>query len=73
MPNPKRVKCRVGDVRYHSESVSSVYLSPLSSLPKFKSGQFLHFTLDDFDPSSGFWPESRVFSIAFNDFYLICF
>lgn len=64
MPNPKRLKCRVEDVRYHSESVSSVYLKPLSSIPKFKAGQFLHFTLEDFDPSIGFWPESRVFSIA---------
>src|ERR1035438_8343115 len=26
-------------------------------------GQFLHLTVDDYDPS-GFWPESRVFSIA---------
>ncbi|NNM53253.1 MAG: FAD-dependent oxidoreductase [Spirochaetales bacterium] len=31
---------------------------------KFQPGQFLHLTLDDFDPTSGWWPESRVFSIA---------
>ena len=29
----------------------------------FKPGQFLHLALDAFEPG-GFWPESRVFSIA---------
>jgi ferredoxin-NADP reductase len=32
-------------------------------LPRFLPGQFLHLALDDYDPS-GFWPESRAFSIA---------
>jgi ferredoxin-NADP reductase len=32
-------------------------------VPPFRPGQFLHLTVDDYDPS-GFWPESRVFSIA---------
>jgi ferredoxin-NADP reductase len=31
--------------------------------PIFKPGQFLHLALDAYDPS-GYWPDSRVFSIA---------
>jgi NAD(P)H-flavin reductase len=38
-------------------------LAPASTAPSFRPGQFLHLTVDDYDPS-GFWPESRVFSIA---------
>ncbi|MGC8928829.1 MAG: ferredoxin--NADP reductase [Myxococcota bacterium] len=52
------------EVIYHSDSVSSVFLVPDKKIPKFLPGQFLHFTLDEYDPSTGFWPESRVFSIA---------
>jgi ferredoxin-NADP reductase len=33
---------------------------------KFLPGQFLHLTLDDYDPGSG-WPESRCFSIQGQD------
>ena len=32
-------------------------------MPQFKPGQFLHLALDPYEPG-GFWPESRVFSIA---------
>ena len=32
-------------------------------MPRFRAGQFLHLALDPYDPT-GFWPESRVFSIA---------
>jgi ferredoxin-NADP reductase len=44
--------------------VYSLLLTPLKKIPKYRPGQFLHFTLDDYDPQGGFWPESRVFSIA---------
>ena len=37
---------------------------PERCIPRFKAGQFLHLALDDYDPQGGFWPESRVFSIA---------
>jgi ferredoxin-NADP reductase len=33
------------------------------AVPKFQPGQFLHLALDAYEPD-GFWPESRVFSIA---------
>ena len=32
-------------------------------VPRFKPGQFMHLALDPYEPG-GFWPESRVFSIA---------
>lgn len=41
-----------------------VSCAPRSRVPRYKPGQFLHLTLDPFDPSSGYWPDSRVFSIA---------
>lgn len=31
---------------------------------RFQPGQFLHLALDDYDPTEGYWPESRVFSIC---------
>jgi ferredoxin-NADP reductase len=47
----------------HGERVYTVELEPLVAVPKFRPGQFLHFALDPYEPG-GFWPESRVFSIA---------
>ena len=38
-------------------------LVPAAPGPSFRPGQFLHLTVDDYDPAS-YWPESRVFSIA---------
>ena len=40
-----------------------VDLQPERPAPRFLPGQFLHLALDDYQPG-GFWPESRVFSIA---------
>jgi NAD(P)H-flavin reductase len=45
------------------EHVYQVHLRPERPLTRFRPGQFLHLALDSYDPS-GFWPESRVFSIA---------
>ena len=47
----------------HGEHVYTVELRPLAPVPRFKPGQFLHLALDRYEPG-GFWPESRVFSIA---------
>jgi ferredoxin-NADP reductase len=47
----------------HGERVYTVELEPLIAVPNFKPGQFLHLALDPYD-GAGFWPESRVFSIA---------
>ncbi|NLI78225.1 MAG: FAD-dependent oxidoreductase [Candidatus Riflebacteria bacterium] len=63
MSMPRKIRCTVESVVDHGERVYSVFLQPQSPVPAFKPGQFLHLTVDPFDPA-GFWPESRVFSIA---------
>lgn len=59
----QKIRCRVKEIINHGDHVYSVDLKPERVVPKFRPGQFLHLALDDYDPS-GFWPESRVFSIA---------
>ena len=63
MATPQKFRCLVNKITDHGDHVYTADLSPERPLPRFKPGQFLHLTLDDYDPS-GFWPESRVFSIA---------
>jgi len=64
MPNPVKIKARVENIIKIDEAVYSVSMRPLMRKPRFHAGQFLHLALDDYDPNGGFWPESRVFSIA---------
>jgi ferredoxin-NADP reductase len=68
MANPVKLKCIVSSIRNHDDVVSTISLKPSRRLPNFKPGQFLHLALDPFDPTGGFWPESRVFSIASSPF-----
>jgi NAD(P)H-flavin reductase len=63
MSMPRKIRCRVEAVVDHGGRVYTLDLTPASPVPAFRPGQFLHLTVDDYDPS-GFWPESRVFSIA---------
>ena len=63
MATPQKLRCLVNKITDHGDHVYTVDLTPERPLPRFKPGQFLHLTLDDYDPS-GFWPDSRVFSIA---------
>lgn len=63
MATPQKLRCLVQKITDHGDHVYTVDLAPERPVPRFKPGQFLHLTLDDYDPS-GFWPESRVFSIA---------
>ena len=64
MSTPQKLRCRVHTVVPHTEHVYSIELVPHEPrVPRFKPGQFFHLALDPYDPS-GFWPESRVFSIA---------
>ena len=63
MSMPRKVRCTVESITDHGGRVYTVDLVPASSVPAFRPGQFLHLTVDDYDPAS-FWPESRVFSIA---------
>ena len=59
----RKIRCSVRRVTDHGERVYSVELAPSLPVPNFKPGQFLHLALDAQEPG-GFWPESRVFSIA---------
>jgi ferredoxin-NADP reductase len=59
----RKIACRVRAVTDHGEHVYTVDLEPSMAVPRFKPGQFFHLALDEPQPG-GFWPESRVFSIA---------
>jgi ferredoxin-NADP reductase len=59
----QKLACQVTRIEPHGERVYSIELEPERPAPRFRAGQFLHLALDPYDPS-GFWPESRVFSIA---------
>ena len=63
MPATQKLACVVDRVIAHGERVYTVALRSARPVPRFRPGQFLHLALDPYDPS-GFWPESRVFSIA---------
>ena len=64
MPNPIKIKATVIDIKCYSTDIFKVTFSVPSRATKFKPGQFLHLALDSFDPSIGYWPDSRVFSIC---------
>jgi ferredoxin-NADP reductase len=59
----QKLECVVERVADHGERVYTLHLRPDRPAPRFRAGQFLHLALDPYDPT-GFWPESRVFSIA---------
>jgi ferredoxin-NADP reductase len=64
MANPAKVLGRVKSVVPYGEGVYHVTLSVDKRYTRYLPGQFLHLALDPFDPTEGYWPESRVFSIA---------
>jgi ferredoxin-NADP reductase len=59
----RKIPCVVRGITDHGERVYTVELEPSMAVPQFKPGQFLHLAIDPYD-GAGFWPESRVFSIA---------
>ncbi len=63
MSNPIKLQAQVNEIKRYAGDVFIVKLRAEKKV-KFKSGQFLHLTLDSYDPCQGYWPESRVFSIA---------
>lgn len=63
MAQPIRFPATVEAVQRHAPDVASFRLRAHKRLPRFTPGQFVHLTLEPFDPA-GFWPESRVFSVA---------
>lgn len=64
MANVVKVHSEVIDLKQYGEGVYLVTFAVPARSTRFIPGQFLHLTLDEFDPTTGYWPESRVFSIA---------
>lgn len=63
MASPVKIRAVVTEVLHHTGSVASYRFKPQGRVPKFRAGQFLHISLDEYHPDAQ-WPESRVFSIA---------
>ena len=64
MSIPRKMLCEVVSIHDYGDGVFRIALHAGNRRIAFKAGQFLHLTLDAFDPAEGYWPESRVFSIA---------
>jgi len=64
MPTPIKIQATVYQILDHGEGIYTVRFKVPPKATRFKAGQFLHITLDPYDPMEGYWPESRVFSIA---------
>ncbi|MBF9018674.1 MULTISPECIES: FAD-dependent oxidoreductase [unclassified Oceanispirochaeta] len=64
MANPQKINAIVKEIEAYGRQVYKLVFKSERKFPRFKAGQFLHLTLEEYDPTSGFWPESRVFSIA---------
>lgn len=63
MAQPQRFEARVAQIARHHPQLASLRLEALRPLPRMRPGQFVQLALEPADPS-GFWPESRAFSIA---------
>jgi len=63
MAQPVRFHATVEHVNRHTDDVVTYRLQSEKRLPAFVPGQFVHLTVDHYDPTA-FWPESRVFSVA---------
>lgn len=64
MANPSKVLGTVSHLQCFGAGVYQVTFAVPPRFTKYLPGQFLHLTLEEFDPTTGYWPESRVFSIA---------
>ena len=63
MATPTKFRAEVAKIDRHSDDVSTYEFRCLTRRPRYKPGQFIHLTLDSYDPSMH-WPESRVFTVA---------
>ncbi|MBU2647047.1 FAD-dependent oxidoreductase [bacterium] len=64
MANPIRIQAHVDQIQNRGDGIYTLVLKPQRRIPRFQPGQFLHLAIDHYDPRGGFWPDSRVFSIA---------
>lgn len=63
MATTVKFTAQVSRIVMHTADVVTYEFRYLDRRPRYKPGQFLHLALDPYDPS-GYWPESRVFTIA---------
>ncbi len=61
----RKYKCETVKVENPLPGIFSAWFCSLDHPFKFKPGQFLHLTLDEYDPSLP-WPDSRCFSMQSN-------
>ncbi len=64
MSSPVRTKAKLSQIQSFADDVCKLDFEVERKYTRFKPGQFLHLTLEDFDPTEAYWPESRVFSIC---------
>jgi len=64
MPTPTKIKAKLTTITPFADDVFKLDFEVEKKYTRFKPGQFLHLTLEDFDPTQAYWPESRVFSIC---------
>ncbi|MFZ4740817.1 MAG: FAD-dependent oxidoreductase [Bacteroidales bacterium] len=58
----KKYPAEVVHIEQPIKDIFTLQMKSLGGSFKYAPGQFLHFALDEYDPSSG-WPESRCFSM----------
>ena len=63
MATPTKFRAEVIKIDRYSDDVSTFEFRCLMRRPRYRAGQFIHLTLEPFDPAMH-WPESRVFTIA---------
>ena len=64
MPTPIKAKVKLSSITSFAGDVFKLDFEVDKKYTRFRPGQFLHLTVDDFDPVQAYWPESRVFSIC---------
>jgi ferredoxin-NADP reductase len=61
--SPRKIPMTVERIIEYSDDLWTIIFKTDKRIPRFKPGQFLHLTIDPYNPSIH-WPESRVFSIV---------
>jgi ferredoxin-NADP reductase len=63
----KKYRAEIAEIKELTNDVFTLYLRSETGKFKFFPGQFLHLTLDEYDPAEA-WPESRCFSMQSSPF-----
>jgi len=63
LANPQKIKAEVKEIVSYGSQVYKLIFKTEKKFPRFKAGQFWHLTLDNFDPTTGFWPRQYQLKI----------